>query len=527
MKSRLLIVALLLPLTPKALAQTADDFVAQGRAYLTAMNIVAANQSFSNAVVRAADHPVANVFYAATRLLVLPTQPAGSNFLNRIGVPTAGRDIYQWLATPPTDANGTPLAPAGVSATEFTALLRTNVLPALIAAEANLAKVTDTNFTLALTSSETRAAGVTLDYGDIVLLRALLQSAEYFAYTIHSWNLDVQLTAIRAFYDAQEVPTADRILREYPSLLTFATTNDLRAAKLTVQTGANLYLEASQFIRSRSTNVTRLFNYDVSQAGDEESFRQTLTDLTNSLVTATPLTDNTNYAVFLGAQFNGTRSPRSFLPQFRDNGFGLGTLPDITFGGLIQGLTEDQVENALSEILPPIPTFAHDGEIVGGQFHTTVRVAPDRGYTVQVSTNLTTWSDYDEFFAVSNSYSFVDGDAYTSTKRFYRVEERYRTLTLGDELNNLSGAADSQINYLVTVPPGASYLSIYTWGGSGDCDLYVNFGAPPTLDSWNYRPYLHGNDEFVFISNPPAGNWYIMLQGYKSYSGVTLGAYAY
>ena len=94
-------------------------------------------------------HQTGNVFYAATRLLTWPNQPAGSNFLSRLGVPNAGRDIYNWTAQPPTDTNGVPLPPAGMNASDFTAMLRTNILSELISAEANLAKVTDTNFVLA------------------------------------------------------------------------------------------------------------------------------------------------------------------------------------------------------------------------------------------------------------------------------------------------------------------------------------------------------------------------------------------
>lgn len=250
MKTKLTILAVLVALAQPLYAQTADDYVTQGRAFLSATNVVAANNSFSNAVALSANHQTANVLYAATRLLVLPSQPAGSNFLNRIGVPVAGRDIYNWTAKLPTDTNGVPLAPAGVNANESTAILRTNVLPALIAADANLAKVTDTNFTLTLTSNETRIVAVTLDYGDILLFRAMLQGAEYFAYTTYSWNLDAQLAAIRSLYTNEQL-SIERMLMDYPNLLTFATTNDLNPAKLAFQNGVDRYMEASQFIRNR------------------------------------------------------------------------------------------------------------------------------------------------------------------------------------------------------------------------------------------------------------------------------------
>lgn len=423
MKTKLVALSLMLVFTRPLFAQTAEDYVVQGRAYLAATNIVAANTSFSNAVALSPNHQTANAFFAATRLLVLPYQPAVSNFLNRIGLPVAGRDIYNWTAEFPTDTNGVPIAPAGVNANEFTAMLRTNVLPVLIAAEANLAKVTDTNFVLNLTADETRTTAVTLDYGDILMLRAMLQAAEYFVYTTYSWNLDVQFAAIRSLYTNEEL-SIERVLMDYPHLLTFATTNDLNSAKLAFQNGANLYMEASQFIRNRSTNVTRLFNYDPSKADAEQKFRLTLTDLTNSLLSAVTLAVETNYTVFLGAHFSGAQSPRSFLPWFRGNAFALGTLPDSTFGGLIYGLSDELVDDFLAKYLFPIPTISPTFSNAGGQFQFPINVAKGRGYVIQVSTNLLDWSDHSAFFALEGRYQFTDQNAVASPRRFYRVVDR-------------------------------------------------------------------------------------------------------
>src|ERR1035438_7696380 len=83
-----------------ASAQTADDWVRQGRSYLAARDITDANASFAQSLATSATNENANSFYAVTRLLVLPSQPAGSNFLTRIGIPLTGRNIYNWLAQP-------------------------------------------------------------------------------------------------------------------------------------------------------------------------------------------------------------------------------------------------------------------------------------------------------------------------------------------------------------------------------------------------------------------------------------------
>jgi hypothetical protein len=99
------------------------------------------------------------------------------------------------------------------------------------------------------------------------------------------------------------------------------------------------------------------------------------------------------------------------------------------------------------------------------------------------------------------------------------------SLTLDNSLVSLSSTIGSQTLYKISIPDGLTALQISISGGTGDCDLYVKYGSPPTLDSWDYRPYVNGNNETVNISNPTAGDWYIMLNGYNSYSGVTLLAH--
>jgi hypothetical protein len=88
----------------------------------------------------------------------------------------------------------------------------------------------------------------------------------------------------------------------------------------------------------------------------------------------------------------------------------------------------------------------------------------------------------------------------------------------------LSGAAASEKHFKIDVPAGQTPLVIEISGGSGEADLYVKKGAKPTTSSWDYRPYLTGNDEKVDIVDPSAATWYIMLYGRGAYSGVKLVA---
>ncbi|HEX7029516.1 MAG TPA: S8 family peptidase [Gammaproteobacteria bacterium] len=92
--------------------------------------------------------------------------------------------------------------------------------------------------------------------------------------------------------------------------------------------------------------------------------------------------------------------------------------------------------------------------------------------------------------------------------------------------SNLSGSQGSETVFTLEVPPGQASLLFQMSGGSGDADMYVRYGAPPTTSNYDCRPYRWGNNESCSFSSPPGGTWYVMIRGYSSYSGVSLtGSY--
>ncbi len=95
-------------------------------------------------------------------------------------------------------------------------------------------------------------------------------------------------------------------------------------------------------------------------------------------------------------------------------------------------------------------------------------------------------------------------------------------LVNGVPVTGISGAEDSEQFFVISVPANQDTLEISITGGTGDADLYVKFGVLPTVADYDYRPYLLGNEEEVTIDNPTAGDWYIMIRGYRAITGVTL-----
>jgi uncharacterized protein (TIGR03437 family) len=127
---------------------------------------------------------------------------------------------------------------------------------------------------------------------------------------------------------------------------------------------------------------------------------------------------------------------------------------------------------------------------------------------------------YDAFSGVSLTASLVTPTA----------------LALNTPLTGLSGVLSSDSHYKVTVPAGATSLTVTTSGGTGDVDLFVKYGRPAVCSAsdYVYEPcYVdkgsssEGNAESVTFSSSSSaldGDWYIDLNGYDAYSGVTLTA---
>jgi pre-peptidase len=95
-------------------------------------------------------------------------------------------------------------------------------------------------------------------------------------------------------------------------------------------------------------------------------------------------------------------------------------------------------------------------------------------------------------------------------------------LVNGVPVTNISGATGSQQFWKLAVPAGNTSLTFTISGGTGDADLYVRLGAKPTTSTFNCRPFLNGNSETCTFTNPAAGDWFVMIRGFATFSGVTL-----
>lgn len=85
-----------------------------------------------------------------------------------------------------------------------------------------------------------------------------------------------------------------------------------------------------------------------------------------------------------------------------------------------------------------------------------------------------------------------------------------------------SGKRGDQFFFKLIVPADATSLMFSTSGGSGDSDLYVRYGDKPSQNQYDCRPFTNGNDEVCEIQVPKAGEYFVMLRGWRDFSNVTL-----
>jgi len=116
---------------------------------------------------------------------------------------------------------------------------------------------------------------------------------------------------------------------------------------------------------------------------------------------------------------------------------------------------------------------------------------------------------------------YAYGEEYVGHASLSQNKQSCQALSSGATVSDLSGEEDSFRCFEIDLPPGAISLNVQTWGGSGDCDLYLIYSRP---DFYNDCSDDDFNDEEITVTSPGSGKWYIVLEGWENYSGVTLVA---
>jgi hypothetical protein len=98
-------------------------------------------------------------------------------------------------------------------------------------------------------------------------------------------------------------------------------------------------------------------------------------------------------------------------------------------------------------------------------------------------------------------------------------------LASGTAITIASAAArGSSVLYRIFVPTGSTKLVVTLTGGTGDADIYVRAGTPPTFSSYTCASENAANAETCTINNPPKGTYYILVGLWDPYAGASLKA---
>ncbi|WP_224363817.1 M4 family metallopeptidase [Hyalangium versicolor] len=96
------------------------------------------------------------------------------------------------------------------------------------------------------------------------------------------------------------------------------------------------------------------------------------------------------------------------------------------------------------------------------------------------------------------------------------------TLSNGVPVTGIGASAGTDKVYKLTVPASQTSVTFTTSGGTGDVDLYVKAGAIPDTSTYDCKSEGTATSETCTKASPAAGDWYVLLSAYATYSGVTL-----
>ncbi|HXC36503.1 MAG TPA: Ig-like domain-containing protein, partial [Candidatus Acidoferrales bacterium] len=341
----------------RSFAQTAAIDLTNGTNDLASQDLADANTQFGNALSLEPTNQEANFLFAVTRVLLLEQSPAGSNFLSGLGVPALGRDYYDWTARPATNSEGKPEFPKGYNSGTAISFYTNTLMPVISATLTNLANITDPTFQLFLPGTVTGGGAyqfqdVTVDYGDVQVLRSLLTAAQFFGYSLSANNADADMSWIETNIQAKTI-TFQSLLSQFPSLGARQNTAALAPSEQAATNAIELYFGAANFILNDRTNTDALFNLSTNDIPAEIEFQSDLTNILLALTTSTQFnSNNVGSTVYLAPYFNGDVSLRSLVPKFNGDAYVPDSVPDYTFGGILPDQPSYETESLLLKKFP-------------------------------------------------------------------------------------------------------------------------------------------------------------------------------
>ena len=178
----------------------------------------------------------------------------------------------------------------------------------------------------------------------------------------------------------------------------------------------------------------------------------------------------------------------------------------------------------------------------GGHFsgHASVRLSsPTKGAAIHFTTDGgspdATTPTYSKPFTVTTTTTvktrgFSSGlTPSASASATFTVTPESTVTDLQDNVavTGLSGSGLSNWFFHFVVPSGQTQLAVQNSGGGAATDLYLKRGSLPTAQISDAHGHVApGHDTFI-VSNPQAGDWFILMQAKRDYANASFKAHAY
>ena len=98
------------------------------------------------------------------------------------------------------------------------------------------------------------------------------------------------------------------------------------------------------------------------------------------------------------------------------------------------------------------------------------------------------------------------------------------SLSNGKTISGLAGSAGNTAYFKFAVPAGANRIQVKTWGGYGNCDIYLRQGSLPTFSRYHFASTGSKTVETITVNPASAGDWYLLVHARANCSGVSLVA---
>lgn len=375
----LFVCATLLFSVPHVFANNAASQVANGRKNLakqSSAGIHAAHKNFAAALKASPDHPEANFFYAVTLILKEHSSKKLADELGALGVTIQNANPYDYDFSYRQDKSGAWIPPQKSRSNRGLNFLYSNRSLAREALE-KLQKIRKRNFRLVLSTKETSLDPVSVDYADILFLRAIVQTGLGLLELQSAYNLNLEFHKVYLQTKAQGI-TPQMVLNAHPNFFHFTSQAARRLEARTRFLAANKDAQAAmEFIKKsrKLGNPTNLFHPE--EMADLNETAQVLDFLARSMLRPTKIPaigdestvgDN---GTLVGRQVDLSRlittanSPRSWIPnKFRRGYIRQNSWRDRTLGGVLPDIKSEELDRlvhalgALDNIAPEPYTFS-------------------------------------------------------------------------------------------------------------------------------------------------------------------------